>query len=56
MSAASKHPGLRNSPRFRVFVITFAAVYAVAYCVALRNNWPLFSYRSEEHTSELQSQ
>jgi hypothetical protein len=44
MSAASKHPGLRNSPRFRVFVITFAAVYAVAYYIALRNNWPVFSY------------
>jgi hypothetical protein len=44
MSASSRRPGLRNSPRFRVFVVTFAAVYAVAYYVALRNNWPLFSY------------
>ena len=44
MSASSKHPGLRNSPRFRIFVITFAAVYAVAYYIALRNNWPVFSY------------
>ncbi len=36
--------GSRSSVRLRAFVITFAAVYAVAYYVVLRNNWPLFSY------------
>lgn len=36
--------GPQRSLRFRVFVIVFAAAYAVAYYVVLRNNWPLFSY------------
>jgi hypothetical protein len=36
--------GLRGSRRFRVFAIVFAAVYAIAYYVVLRHNWPLFSY------------
>jgi hypothetical protein len=36
--------GLPSSSRFRVFVIVFAAAYAVAYYIALRNNWPVFSY------------
>jgi hypothetical protein len=43
-SSNANSSGLRSSPRFRVFAITFAAVYAVAYYVVLRNNWPLFSY------------
>ena len=45
MSASSvKNSGVKNSRRFRVFAITFAAVYAAVYYVALSNNWPLFSY------------
>jgi hypothetical protein len=39
-----KNQGIRHSRRFRVFVVTFAAVYAAAYYVVLVNNWPLFSY------------
>jgi hypothetical protein len=42
--SAPASSGPRNSLRFRVFAITFAAVYAVVYYVVLRNNWPLFSY------------
>jgi hypothetical protein len=30
--------------RFGVFSVTFAAVYAAVYYVALYNNWPVFSY------------
>jgi len=30
--------------RFGAFAVTFAAVYAPAYYVALYYNWPLFSY------------
>ena len=30
--------------RFGVFSVTFAAVYAAVYYVALVNNWPVFSY------------
>jgi len=34
-----------NDPlRLRVFVVTFAAVYAVAYYFAVYYNWALFSY------------
>ncbi len=33
-----------RAPRLRIFVIVFAAAYAVAYYIVLRNNWPLFSY------------
>ena len=29
---------------FGVFAVTFAAVYAAVYYVAVANNWPLFSY------------
>lgn len=39
-----KNSGVRSSQRFRVFAITFAAVYATIYYVVLVNNWPLFSY------------
>jgi hypothetical protein len=44
MSNSRVDSGLRGSSRFRVFVIVFAAVYAVTYYVVLRHNWPLFSY------------
>jgi hypothetical protein len=43
-SPSVKTQSIRNSQRFRVFVITFAAVYAAVYYVVLVNNWPLFSY------------
>jgi hypothetical protein len=44
MSNFPESSGLRSSPRLRVFVITFAAVYAITYYIVLRKNWPLFSY------------
>jgi hypothetical protein len=43
-SSSMKSHGIRNSRRFGVFAVTFAAVYAAAYYVVLVNNWPLFSY------------
>jgi len=43
-SSSVKNQGIRNSRRFGVFAVTFAAVYAAAYYVVLVNNWPLFSY------------
>jgi hypothetical protein len=43
-SSNVKNPGLKNSPRFRVFAVSFAAAYAAVYYVVLVNNWPLFSY------------
>jgi hypothetical protein len=44
MNSPVKSSGTKGARRFRVFAITFAAVYAVTYYVALVNNWPLFSY------------
>ena len=43
-SSGAKSSGSQNSRRLRVFVITFAAVFAAAYYVVLIKNWPLFSY------------
>ncbi len=43
-SSSIRGSGVRHSPRFRVFAITFAAAYAIVYYVVLRRNWPLFSY------------
>jgi hypothetical protein len=43
-SSNVKNQGLKNSQRFRVFAVTFAAVYAAVYYVVLVNNWPVFSY------------
>jgi hypothetical protein len=35
---------MSNSSRFPVFAVTFAAVYAVVYYLAVYYNWALFGY------------
>jgi hypothetical protein len=35
---------MRVSPSYAVFTVTFAAVFAVVYFLAVENNWALFTY------------
>jgi hypothetical protein len=42
--ATSATSSLASSTKFKTFVITFAVVGTLTYCVSLFFNWPVFTY------------